>query len=74
MTLTQPQIDLINAPLNSSLLLSGNAGTGKTTAAALRLQHMAKSGVPGESILVLLPQRTLAGPYFDQELSTEFPS
>jgi len=74
MTLTHDQIDLINAPLNSSILLSGDAGTGKTTAAALRLQQMVKSGVPGESILVLVPQRSLAGSYYDQVLSTEFPS
>jgi len=74
MTLTHDQIDLINAPLHSSILLSGDAGTGKSTAAALRLQHMVKSGVPGESILVLVPQRSLAGSYYDQVLSTEFPS
>jgi len=39
------------------------AGSGKTSAGAARLLQLLDSGVPGHSILVLVPQRTLAGPY-----------
>lgn len=73
MTLTQDQSDLINAPINSSLLLTGSAGTGKTTAASLRVQKMVEMGIPGESIMVLVPQRSLASQYYKQVLSSEFP-
>ena len=52
---------------NPSLFLRGNASTGKTTAALLRLEtilHSQASGV-GESVLVLVPQRSLGSPYQD---------
>lgn len=62
-TLTPAQSDLVNLPADRHIFLEGPAGTGKTTAAAARLGHLLRSGVPGEQALVLLPQRTLAGPY-----------
>lgn len=45
------------------LFLAGPAGTGKTTAAQQRLLDMLQSGIPGEEILILVPQRTLGLPY-----------
>jgi len=48
---------------HASIFLEGIAGTGKTTAAVTHLQTLLESGVPGESILVIVPQRTLAEPY-----------
>lgn len=45
------------------VFLEGPAGTGKTTAAVQRLLRLLKDGVRGGSILVLVPQRTLATPY-----------
>ena len=46
--------------------LYGPAGTGKTTAAVARLLHLLDdAGVPGSEILVLVPQRTLALPFYD---------
>lgn len=45
--------------------LTGPAGTGKTTQAVARLRELLTSHVPGHSILVLVPQLTLAGPYRD---------
>lgn len=62
-TLTPGQSALVNLPADRHVFLEGPAGTGKTTAAAARLGHLLRSGVPGDQALVLLPQRTLAGPY-----------
>lgn len=73
MKLTTDQQDLLQAPFSGSLLLSGPAGTGKTTAAALRLGQMVESGIPGESILVLVPQRSLAAQYQSLVNSPDFP-
>ena len=64
-TLSYHQIALIEHPIERKLFLHGPAGTGKTTAGVGRLLHLLKSGVPARSILVLVPQRTLATPYYD---------
>ena len=48
-----------------TMFLEGVAGAGKTTLGVQRLLALLKAGVPAESILVLLPQRTLAAPYVD---------
>ena len=50
-------------PADRTIFLEGIAGTGKTTAAVARLEHLLRSGVPGGDILIVLPQRTLAAPY-----------
>lgn len=50
---------------NHTLFLSGPPGSGKTTLGVRRLRHLLAEGVPGEQILVLVPQRTLASPYYD---------
>ena len=68
-SLTQRQI--IDSPLDSKLFVSGPAGTGKTTAGVERLRHLLAQGVPGESILMLTPQRTLQEPYLDLLYSPE---
>lgn len=62
--LTSQQLEIARAPIGSRLYLEGRAGSGKTTAAVERMVHLMTTGVPGSAILVLLPQRTLAGPYF----------
>jgi hypothetical protein len=59
------QQNLLDQPFNTRLFLEGPAGAGKTTAGVLRLLQMLDAGVPGEEILVLTPQRTLAIPYED---------
>lgn len=45
--------------------LTGPAGTGKTTYAVERLRQLLASHVPATSILVIVPQQTLANPYRD---------
>lgn len=62
-TTTKSQDTIIQAPNDAKVFLTGPAGTGKTTAAVGRLRHLLESGIPGDSILVLLPQRSLAEPY-----------
>ncbi len=71
MPLTQPQHDVITAPLDMRIFLSGPAGAGKTTVGVERMRFLLEQGVPAESILVLTPQRTLQTPYQDLLQSPE---
>jgi hypothetical protein len=57
------QLDLIQRPFHGRIFLEGPAGAGKTSAAVLRLLEMLHQGIPGDSILLLTPQRALAAPY-----------
>jgi hypothetical protein len=59
---------------NHTIFLSGPPGTGKTTLAVRRLLHLLEAGIPAEQILILVPQRTLAGPYYDALHRTESPA
>jgi hypothetical protein len=61
--LTEAQSAVATLPLDRRAFLEGPAGTGKTRAGVARVRHLLQSGVPGDQILILLPQRTLAGPY-----------
>jgi hypothetical protein len=63
MNLSPHQRDLIDTPIQSNIFLEGPAGAGKTTAAVSRLLRLLETGVPGNSVLILLPQRTLGNPY-----------
>ncbi len=63
MNWTPSQRDLLHLPLNNRVFVTGPAGSGKTSAAVQRLLDLLASGVPGASILLLVPQRTLAAPY-----------
>ena len=63
LTLQPHQTAVVTLPLDSKAFLEGPAGAGKTTAAVQRLLQLIKEGIPGGSILVLVPQRTLATPY-----------
>jgi hypothetical protein len=59
------QLDLIQRPPRQKLFLEGPAGAGKTTAGVEWVLRLMQQGLRGDSILLLTPQRTLAGPYFD---------
>lgn len=63
--LTVDQLGIIEAPLGSKIFLEGHAGTGKTTVGVERLLHLLEAGIPGNEILLLVPQRTLATPYYE---------
>jgi hypothetical protein len=59
------QLALIERPIESKIFLEGPAGVGKTTVGVGRLLHLLDSGVRAQSILVIVPQRTLATPYYE---------
>lgn len=62
--LSSAQLAVVQAPLDAKIFLEGPAGTGKTTAGVERMLHLMASGVLAGSILLLVPQRTLATPYY----------
>jgi len=59
------QTEIVQHPIATKTFLEGPAGAGKTTAAIGRLLHLLESGVPASSMLVIVPQRTLATPYYE---------
>ena len=63
LSLIDRQRQVADAAFRGSLFVAGPAGGGKTTAAVHRLRRLLASGVRADSILVLLPQRTLVRPY-----------
>lgn len=63
-SLTPAQIGLVTLPADAHIFLEGPAGCGKTTAGVERLLHLMAGGVPGNQILLLLPQRALGAPYY----------
>ena len=54
------------------IFLCGPAGSGKTTAAIARLENLFGKGSSADSFLILVPQRTLAKPYYDFSLGRKF--
>ena len=66
-----PQRQIVESSLDLKLFVSGPAGTGKTSAGVERMRYLLAQGVPGESILMLTPQRTLQEPYLDLLYSPE---
>ncbi len=63
-SLTPQQLSVVEQPLDAKIFLEGPAGAGKTTAGVERLLYLMAEGVPGDTILLLTPQRTLATPYY----------
>ena len=61
--LTAAQSELVQAPLKRKIWLEGNAGSGKTSVGLARVLHLLGRGAPAESILIFVPQRSLAQPY-----------
>ena len=57
------QLKIIERDPRGSVFLSGYAGTGKTTTGIGRLKFLLSQGIPGHSILLLFPQRTLSSIY-----------
>jgi hypothetical protein len=60
-------------PADRVVFLEGPAGTGKTTAGVARLIRLVASGIPGSSILIIVPQRTLGAPYTATTRRADFP-
>jgi len=64
-SLSPNQLALVESPLNATSFLEGHAGTGKTTVGVERILYLLEAGIPGNEILLLVPQRTLATPYYE---------
>ena len=60
--LTEQQTAIIQTPSWSKLFLEGPAGAGKSTVGIARMIQFIQSGVWPSSILVMVPQRSLASP------------
>ena len=73
MNLSQHQRRILDIPRDSSIFLEGPAGAGKTTTAAARLINLLDAGISGDSILVLLPQRTLGNIFQNVILNSNTP-
>ena len=63
--LTPEQQAIIGQPLDCRIFLEGPTGAGKTSVGVERILHLLSNGVPGNQILLLVPQRTLAAPYYE---------
>ena len=55
--------EALGSALDEKIWLEGIAGSGKTSKAVGRLLHLLRCGIPAESILIYVPQRSLAQPY-----------
>ncbi len=68
--------DLVSAAHtgNHCIFLSGPPGAGKTSLAIRRLDYLLEEGIPAEQILILVPQRTLATPYYQALRSAQAPA
>ena len=71
--LTPAQRDLLQHPIEKRIFLEGPAGSGKTTAGVARMLQLLQAGVPGDQMLVLVPQRALGDPYLHALASPEAP-
>ncbi len=72
--LTEEQGIIVRAPLQGSIFLQGKAGTGKTTAGVNRMLHLVQSGCAADSILVMVPQRSLAHDYYTAVHHPDYPA
>jgi len=72
-SLTREQEEALEAAQDGQVMLSGMAGCGKTTTALHHIHNLVQSGISADQILVLVPQRTLAAPYYELIQSRDFP-
>ena len=72
--LSEEQQQLVTAPFQGTTFLEGPAGSGKTAVGVMRLLHMLEHGIRADSILILVPQRTLGSPYAEALRRPDVPS
>ena len=72
LNLTAEQLKIAQFPDRGTLFVSGPAGTGKTTASVERLIRLSSQIQDPDSILILVPQRSLASPYLQAVRSKSF--
>lgn len=66
------QQEIVDFPEKGVLVVTGQAGTGKTTAAVERLKRICSKITDPDTILILAPQRSLADPYWQAIRSPGF--
>lgn len=74
---TKQQRSLIKtkSTTKNTIFLEGPAGTGKTTVCVERILNLLQTGqAAADNILILVPQRTLAAPYYDALRRQDFPN
>jgi hypothetical protein len=69
-----PQQQAAADPHSGRLFLEGPSGCGKSTAGVARFQYLIADGIPADQILILVPQRTLAFPYYQAVHDPNLPS
>jgi len=72
--LTDSQLQISSKSRDGKVFLTGLAGSGKTTAALQWIRNLAEQSIPLDSLLILVPQRSLAAGYYDLISSAEFPA
>ncbi len=72
-SLNKEQKKVLESASRHSVFLEGPPGSGKSTIGAFHLSNMVNAGIPAEKIIVLVPQRTLAEPYYQVINSISFP-
>lgn len=60
---SQAQMLIANRALENKLFLTGPAGSGKTTVAKIFINLLLEKDIPGNKILVLVPQKSLGFTY-----------
>ncbi|MCX6054683.1 MAG: hypothetical protein NTZ74_07205 [Chloroflexi bacterium] len=70
--LSPEQKNIVRLPVPSSVFLKGQAGSGKSTAAVERMMFLIDQGIPADTILVLVPQRSLGRNFQDLSRSSSF--
>lgn len=74
---TKQQRSLIKtkSTTKNTVFLEGPAGTGKTTVCVERILNLLQTGqAAADELLILVPQRTLAAPYYDMLYNRDFPN
>lgn len=61
--LSSSQLETAHSAPNKKVFLTGPASCGKTTTGIERLEFLLNQGIPGNSILIITPQRTLQHGY-----------
>jgi hypothetical protein len=72
--LSKEQKDGLNQSKSGKTFLSGPAGNGKTTLGVEWMLNAINSGFQADQLLILVPQRSLAEPYFESIHRADFPS
>lgn len=72
--LSTQQKEILVDSYKKKAFLSGSAGSGKTTVALAWIDHLLQSGASADSVLIMIPQRSLALKYYQLISNPQFPA